>query len=291
MIRKVIVASLVIGSFAARAAEVLLPAVTPVAYGSANSVWASEVRLTNLSGVEAHFSVVDWIGTPGWRPKAWAIPPHSSLSIGGFDILNDQAYAASHPAAIPIPAFGAAIADADEGLIIQVAILTGIAPLGGIGNLVYCEPWNGGYLGSGGTDGPCARVGPCDTGAGPLLDATDFFPAGSTILLTWLHTDPERRTNVVFINPDPTPATVDVTYFAADGTAWPARRYQVGAHSLLQTNDVFSGDLASLRAYNVGLPAAAARATLRSNTRLYALSYVISNLNNTVTVGTPRLVQ
>ncbi len=73
-------------------------------------------------------------------------------------------------------------------------------------------PWmNLRYIGEGALFGPCGEVGPCSTGAGPVYDASAFFQAGTSILLPWLHTSEDRRTNIVLINPDSGVATVRVT--------------------------------------------------------------------------------
>lgn len=285
---RVLFAALVL-CFAQRlpAAQVLLPNVTALAYGPSQSVWATEVRVTNLTSEFKRFSVVDWIGSPGWRPKTWQVAPGQSLSISGYDIFRDATLSGpSDP--LPLPIFGAAIADAEPGLLIQIAILTGIGPTGGVGEFVFCEPWNGGYIGEGGFFGPCGEVGPCNDGAGPVLDATDFFVPDARLLLPWLNTDASRRTNVAFINPDSRPSTVVLSVFPADGQSPAAFTLQVPPHSIHQLNDVFANAWSSIRARNEANRATAARVVVTSDTRLYALSYVISNLNNTVSLGSPR---
>lgn len=278
-----------LASLEATGESILLPGINPLAYGSGKSVWSSEVRVTNLSSERKQFAVVDWIGSPGWRPKTWQIEPNQTLTISGYDVFRDATLSGpSNP--INPPIVGAAIAEADHGLLVQIAVLTGIGPTGGVGEFVICEPWNGGYIGEGGLFGPCGEVGPCNTGAGPVYDASAPLPAGTSILLPWLHTSEDRRTNIVLINPDSGVATVLLTAYAADGTPEATHVITVGAHSLYQENDVFSNLLSSVRARNRSVLAVAARVVIESDTRLYTFATVISNLNNTVSLSLPRVL-
>ncbi len=268
--------ALLVTSGTALAGEVLLPSVTGRAIGAFQSDWASEIRVTNLSLTERTFAVTDWIGSPGWRPKTWLVPPGQVVSISGFEIFTD-------PNALPynLPYFGAAIATIDEGLIVQVAILSddhfvGALPADGGG---ICPTWAGGYLG---------HWEECNHGAGPVIDATSFFPADRAISLLWLSTDSGHRTNVCLINPDPVNAEVSIDVFSADGTLVTSDAVQVTAHGLLQLDDVFGSRWRPARSTN-GTSVSAARAVVYSPTRLYPLAWVISNRNNTVSVSLPRL--
>jgi len=251
--------------------EMLIPSIAGRVVGAFGSDWASEIRITNLSSAPKYFSTTDWIGTPGWSPKTWTIPAGQILAIGGTELFGDPEVLADRTSY-----FGAVVASVDEGLLVQAAILAGFHRTGGDA-MAICPSWAGGYAGP---------EYSCNTGAGPVIDATRFFPPGSEISLPWLNTDPGRRTNVCFVNPDPTDATVSVEVRSADGALVQADVVVVGAHSLLQLDDVFASRWWSVRDHN-GYPLSAARLSARGSTRLYALAWVISKDNNTVSASTP----
>lgn len=278
----------------AQGAEILLPALAAHVEGANSSVWASEVRVTNLSPAPRTFRIVDWIGAPGWTPSEYTVPPGVTTSISGWAI-----YAGSHAHDNTLDsrsAFGAAVAEVDEGLFVQTAVLTGNprGEFGTLGDTARCSEWTGGWLYEVGgvfqPDGTVTGEDGCNEGAGPVIDDTaNFFPAGTPILLPWLHTDSKRRVNLSLINPDAVAADVTVSLFPADGSSPVVSRFTVPARTVSQINDIFApASFGAVRTRNDALKAAAARATIVSTTRLYPLAYVISNQNNTVTISLPR---
>ena len=270
--------------------------VVPVAIytrGANQSLWTSEVRVTNPTAAPLAFHTVDYLdGAQDWQPILhfqpgdYLVPPGQVVSFGAYGLLGPIAAQCSQEICsveVPRPYFGAYEIDLDSGLVLESAILTGTAPPP-VGSFVRqpCAVWEGGYLSGDG-------VGSCVEGAGPLLRASrTYYPAGAQINLTWLHTHPTRRTNVTFYNPDPVSAVVTLTVTSADGASTASSSVTVPAHAPLQVNDIFSTPpFDVIRAHN-GDTTAAARATIVSTTRLYAIGWVISNQNNTVTISEPR---
>ena len=180
--------------------------------------------------------------------------------------------------------FGAFTIQADPGLSVETAVLAGRLPPpgGGTADCSYfmCPSWQGGYPVHGAL---------CNDGAGPVFDTDrDFFAVGAPITLPWLHTQDTRRTNITFYNPDAVEATVSLTITPADGTSAVTQTITVPAHSVLQINNVFSSPpFDAVRAHNASTTAAAS-ATITSTTRLYAIAWIIANLNSTVSVSQPR---
>jgi hypothetical protein len=166
------------------AGQVLLPIVTRV-HGQTDSLWETEIRVTNGTDAVKAFRVVDWIGTEGWKPEVCSVAPHSTTAIGGYDAIG---------AVGPLPSgtVGLAICEADEGLMVQSALLSGIWSGGG-GVSYSCPPYDGG-----------GQYQACDgwPGAGPILEGLVFSDPGSTVQVPWLHTESSRRTNLVLVNPD-----------------------------------------------------------------------------------------
>ncbi len=274
-------------------AEILLPALAAHVEGANGSVWASEVRVTNFSSAPKTLRIVDWVGTAGWTATSYSIPPGATQSISGWAI-----YAGVHAhdnTRDSRSAFGAAVADVEDGLSVQTAVLTGIprGEYGGVGDRARCSEWTGGWdYDVGGIfypDGTEINTDGCDQGAGPVIDnGSNFFPADAPILLPWLHTDSKRRVNLSLINPDAVAADVTISVYSADGASPLIVHVTVPARTVSQINDIFSTSFANVRARNAALKAAAARATIVSTTRLYPLAYVISNQNNTVSLSLPR---
>jgi hypothetical protein len=288
-------ALLVFFAAGAQGAEILLPALAAHVEGANSAVWASEVRVTNFSSAPKTFRIVDWIGTPGWTPSEYTVPPGATTSISGWAI-----YAASHAhdnTRGSLSSFGAAVADIEDGLSVQTAVLTGSprGEFGTVGDRARCSEWTGGWdYDIGGVlhpDGTVTGEDGCNEGAGPVIDNNGgFFPAGTSILLPWLHTDSKRRVNLSLINPDAVAADITLSLFPADGSSPTVSRFTVPAHTASQINDIFAPAFfgAAVRTRNDALKAAASRATIVSTTRLYPLAYVISNQNNTVTISLPR---
>ncbi|MDL2717196.1 MAG: hypothetical protein PT977_05535 [Acidobacteriota bacterium] len=277
----------------AQGAEILLPAIAARVEGANSAIWASEVRVTNFSSAPKTFRIVDWIGTPGWIPSAYSIPPGATTSISGWAIYVGSR--ANERSSSPNP-FGAAVADVEDGLSVQTAILTGNprGEYGTVGDFARCSQWTGGWVYDVGgvfyPDGTVTGDDGCNQGAGPVIDNdSSFFPAGTSILLPWLHTDSKRRVNISLVNPDAVAATVTLSLFPADGASPVVSSFTVEARTVLQINDIFAPRyFGTVRTRNEALKAAAARATIVSTTRLYPLAYVISNQNNTVSISLPR---
>lgn len=257
------------------ASPVLVPIVAYV-HGQNDASWITEVRITNRSDVPKQFRVVDWIGTPGWKGATYAVAPHSTTSLGGADVFGSFAA----PGAV-----GLAICDADADLLVQSAILSGIWI--GAGGVSYsCPSYDGGGRGT-----PVACPGL--SGAGPIIDGLVFSNPGQDTYIPWLHTEETRRTNLVLINPDDVPAHVTVSVISQDGSATATDSYVLPPRSYNQVNDLFSQEpWSAIRMANGGIPfperAAAASATISSDTRLLAMAYVISNYNNSLTISLPR---
>lgn len=132
--------------------------------------------------------------------------------------------------------------------------------------------------------------GPCTPFAGPIVEGvTDFFPPGQGLFLSWLHTVNDRRTNLVLFNADAMVSHVTVTVSSADSQTVESQSYDVPARGVLQLNDIFSKEpWHEVRIANGRVPSGAASATIVGDTRLYAVAYVISWYNNSLTVSLPR---
>ncbi|MDL2719187.1 MAG: hypothetical protein PT977_15705 [Acidobacteriota bacterium] len=250
--------------------------------------------MTNFSSAPKTFRVVDWIGTPGWIPSTYSIPPGATKSISGWAIYIGSR-ANENSTRFSWNPFGAAVADVEDGLFVQTAVLTGSprGDYGTVGDFARCSEWTGGWTYAVGgifyPDGTEINTDGCNQGAGPVIDnGAGFFPAGTPILLPWLHTDSKRRVNISFINPEHVAADVTISVFPADGSSPVVTRVTVPEHTVSQINDIFATYFPAVRARNDVLKAAAARATIVSTTRLYPLAYVVSNQNNTVTLSLPR---
>lgn len=288
----VVVLIFTIASLTATGGSVVVP-VAAFAIGANGAMWATEMRVTNLSGEPRTFRVLDWVGRTGNLPfqaQEFTVGPGSTQTYGAWSLISPSVYGivVDYPTGVY---FGAVVLDVDPALLVQTAVLTGVAftPCCGPGVVGYnrCAPFNGGYdtfsfL--------MTQPGVCNEGAGPLIDGTaGFFTPGQAIFLPWLHTDASRRTNLTFYNPDPVLATVTITVTPADGTLPISVQVTVLPHDVTQLNDVFSvPPLDGIRGHNVPQNTAAARATIRATTRLFAVAWVISNQNNTVTISLPR---
>jgi hypothetical protein len=275
---------------AVHAERVVLP-VAIFAAGANLSLWATEIRATNHTNGDLMLHVVDFVGVSAilrFAPGDYVVPAGQTRSFGAYNLVSpSQAQCiqfASCAVGIGNNAFGAYVIDLDPGVSMEAAILTGTQEALGsvLGNPAVCYVWEGGYLTIEGRDS-------CVQGAGPVLANTgDFRPTSTPIALSWLHTQPSRRTNVTFYNPDLEPASVTLTVSSADGLSSANTSIAVPAHSVAQLNDIFSSQpFDAIRTHN-GTATAAASATVVSTTRLYAIGWVISNQNNTVTISTPR---
>lgn len=251
------------------------PVLVPVALrvpGQNEALWSVEVRVTNRTDAAHTFRVADFIGTAGWRPTTFTVPPRATMSLGGADVFNGP-YSLS-------AVFGLAILDADPELLVQSAVLTGIWRPGGAS--YTCESFNGGTYMAG-----CEGI----VGAGPLIDGLAFSPVGKALFIPWLHTDEGRRTNLVIVNPDDVPARVSVTIASQDGLTTHTEEYVFEPRSYNQLGDIFAQPpWYEIRAANERIPygGAAATATITGDTRLVAMAYVIGNEDNSLTISLPR---
>lgn len=268
------------------AAEVVVPDIVAHSIGIGGVLWGTEVRVTNLTAAPHSLTVTDWIGTPGWTPSTISVPAFATVSVGGWDVFapNLASSVEDHPEAV----FGAAVLDVDDGLVVQSVVLAGLVPAPsngpGVGVGLKCPGWQGGYFFRSATGGTC------NTGSGPIADVvSDFFAAIDQVDLLWLSTDNVRRTNVTFVNPDTTDATISVHFTAADGVTTADVGVFVPPRGIAQLTDVFRNAAATVKAANDAASASAARAHITSSTRFYALAFVISNDNNTAGISLPRL--
>ena len=268
------------------AAEVVIPDVVAHSIGIGGVLWGTEVRITNLTAAPHSLTVTDWIGTPGWTPSTVSVPAFATISVGGWDVFapNLASSVEDHPEAV----FGAAVLDVDNGLVVQSVVLAGLVPAPsngpGVGVGLKCPGWQGGYFFRSATGGGC------NTGSGPIADVVSgFFAATDQVDLLWLSTDDVRRTNVTFVNPDTTGATMTVHFTGADGVTTADVGVFVPARGIAQLTDVFRNAAAAVKAANHAANASAARAHVTSSTRFYALAFVISNDNNTAGISLPRL--
>jgi hypothetical protein len=268
------------------AAEVVIPDIVAHSIGIGGVLWGTEVRVTNLTAVPHSLTVTDWIGTPGWTPSTISVPAYSTVSVGGWDVFapNLASSIEDHPEAV----FGAAVLDVDNGLFVQSVVLSGpnppIPPGPADGGSLKCPGWLGGYYYR------LKYVGNCNTGSGPIADVVSgFFAPTDQVDLLWLSTDDVRRTNVTFVNPDTTGATMSVHFTGADGVTTADVGVFVPARGIAQLTDVFRNAAAAVKAANHAANASAARAHITSSTRFYALAFVISNDNNTAGISLPRL--
>jgi hypothetical protein len=254
--------------YAAHAERVVLP-VAIFAAGANQSLWATEIRATNRTSGDLMLHVVDFVGVSAilsFAPGDHVVPAGQTRSFGAYNLVSPALSGCSDLACgvgVGNNAFGAFVIDLDPGVSMEAAILTGSgAVFSVIDSAAACKAWEGGYLTFSGPD-------TCVQGAGPLLENTgDFRPPTTPIVLSWLHTQPSRRTNVTFYNPDPEPASVTLTVTSADGVSSENRSITVPAHSVSQLNDIFSSPpFDAVRSHN-GTATAAASASIVSTTRL-----------------------
>jgi hypothetical protein len=272
--------------FAVHAERVVLP-VAIFAAGANQSLWATEIRATNHTSGDLMLHVADFVGVSAnlsFASGDYVVPAGQTRSFGAYDLLSPDLLQCGNLSCAVGPGatyFGAFVIDLDPGVSMEAAILTGTGVVfSGLEGTAACNAWEGGYF---------SRPEACVQGVGPLLENTgDFRPPSTPIVLSWLHTQPSRRTNVTFYNPDPEPASITLTVTSADVLSSAHTSITVPAHSVSQINDIFSSPpFDAVRSHN-GTATAAASASIVSTTRLYAIGWVISNQNNTVTISTPR---
>lgn len=268
----------------ASADTIVLPNVTGFVYGAQNALWSTEIRITNLSDSVKQLRVVDWIGVDG-ALQTLEIQPAETRIISGWELI----YGGPRGTVVSLDEdiYGAAVCEKDDGLLVQSTIQTStfVPPGGGIGSENPCPSWLGGYeVGFSGIS--------CNEGSGPVLTHDhDFFPVGRDIALPWLFSSPSfKRQNLVLLNPDLVPSNVEISITSSDGKVTRTNAVTVPPRSFLQINQLFRQpewqEFLQAGGENQRLNPAA-RATIRATTRLYALGYVISWTNNTVTVSLP----
>lgn len=266
------------------AETIVLPNVTGFVYGAQDALWSTEIRITNTAETMKRLRVVEWIGIEG-ALQTLEVQPGETRIVSGWELI----YGGPRGSVVSLDedVYGAAVCEKDEGLFVQSAILsqTSTPPFAGIGSDAPCFPWAGGY-----------EVGqtliPCNFGSGPVLTHDhDFFPANRDIFLPWLFSDVgTKRQNLVFLNPDTVPSSVEISITSSDGKVTRTNTVTVPPRSFLQINQLFRQPewqefLQAAGQHQRERPAA--RATIRATTRLYPLGYVISWINNTVTVSLP----
>jgi hypothetical protein len=263
---------MVVGARPLAAGTVLLPIVYG-AHGANDASWITEVRITNRTDVPKQFSIVDWIGTPGWKASSYTIAPRSTTSLGGAGIFGTF---------VPLTGAGAvglAVCEAENGLLVQSAVLSGLWRSGGVS--YSCQPYDGGGFSGVGCPGPA--------GAGPIIEGLAFSDPGKEIYLPWLHTVSDRRTNLVLINPDSVVAHVEVSVQSQDGLTTKTEAFDLEPRSYNQLSDVFAAEpWSTIRSANIDIGGGAASATIVSDTRLLAMATVISNYNNSLSIALPR---
>jgi len=269
------------------AREILIPNVAAFVRGANASFWATEIRLVNTTPVASSFRVVDWIGSPRVLLFETVVPPGATKVIGGWELysgwpVNPRYFYPSGEAE-----FGAAICEVDEGLLVVSRTLTStVADASGSLFPFSCSGSSGGFVFS---PDPSAFKA-CNWGVGPMLYADrSFFEPGRPQNLLMLN--PRRnhyRTNLVIVNGDAVEASVTVDVVGGAGEK-ASKVLRVPARTYFQVNDLYSlPELAELEAASEDIRSFGQRATVTCSTRCFAIAYVISNENNTVSIVEPR---
>ena len=268
------------------AKEILIPNVVAFARGSYSSLWGTEIRIINPTSSPKSFRVVDWIGSPRQRPYQVTVLPGETVVRGGFGLYTALWQQSPVLRVLDEAEYGAAVCEVDEGLLVLSRMLTTtiVAPPGLAGQGV-CGHAAGEYV-----YGDALFLGVCNYGVGPVLYADrSFFDPGVPQNLLMLN--PRRnhyRTNLVVVNGDEVEATVSILVTnATGGTARLERR--VPARTYSQMNDIYAlPELSGLEELSEMTEHFGQRAVVTCSTRCYAIGYVISNHNNTVSVVEPR---
>lgn len=261
----------------ATAKRVVIPNVAAFVLGANGSLYGTEVRFINPTSSSKQFACRDWIGSEGWQPLEYTVPAGATLPVGGWTLYNLSAKADGQSR------FGAAICDVEDGMIVLSRMLQATAPSAadpGPGN--RCSEGTGGIL-----DPPFGTG--CVTGIGPTIEfGRDFFGPGEVIELLALD-DPtieNNRTNLVIINPDPVSSTALVQVHDSMGKLY-QKSFDIPGRTYFQISNLYS--LLEFRPRVVDVTfGSPSRATVQCSTRCYAMGYVISNFNNTVSVSAPR---
>ena len=280
------VASLWLIASEGSAREVLIPNVVAFARGANAAFWGTEIRLINPTSVPRSFRVVDWIGSGRQVPFEATVPAGVTRVVGGWELYS--AWLDNLPFISPTgeAEFGAAICEIDDGLLVVARTLSSTLPV----SLPpfrpsVCAGYAGGYAYGGDYD-----LKMCNWGVGPMLyaDRTFFEPGQPQNLLMLNPRRNHYRTNLVIVNGDAAEATVTID--AVGGTGQKASKVlQVPARTYFQINDIYAlPELADLEAASEDILSFGQRATVTCSTRCFAIAYVISNENNTVSIVEPR---
>ncbi len=268
------------------AKEILIPNVVAFARGSYSSLWGTEIRIINPTSSPKSFRVVDWIGSPRQRPYQVTVLPGETVVRGGFGLYTALWQQSPVLRVLDEAEYGAAVCEVDEGLLVLSRMLTTtVVDPPGLAGQGVCAPNAGEYV-----YGDALFLGVCNYGVGPVLYADrSFFDPGVPQNLLMLN--PRRnhyRTNLVIVNGDDEEATVSILVTnATGGTARLERR--VPARTYFQMNDVYAlPELSGLEELSEMTEHFGQRAVVTCSTRCYAIGYVISNHNNTVSVVEPR---
>ena len=260
--------------------RVVIPNVAAFVLGANGSLYGTEVRFYNPTASPKRFVFVDWIGSEGWKPLEYTIPAGGILPVGGWTVFNGDAFVTGESK------YGAAVCEIEDGLIVVSRMLQTTVPNQYTGIPGRCSE------GTGGANLPYPTPPPgagCVAGIGPTLEfSRDFFLPGEPMELLVLD-DPtveKNRTNLVIVNPDSRPSTVVVQVHDSVGKLY-EKSFEVPGRTYFQISDLYSlpefkprlGD------FSFGSPS---RAMVRCSTRCYAMGYVISNFNNTVSAVAPR---
>ena len=280
-------AVLLVGGHSSFAETIVLPNVTGFALGQENALWSTEFRFTNTSNEAKTVRVVDWLGVSGALQEI-IVPPGETKIVSGWELIYGGHRGA--PVRPEEDVFGAAICEVDSGLLVQSSIQTyTYTPPGGgngTGGDISCWSWMGGYE----IDDVFSS---CNPGTGPVsVHDQGFFLLCLEFSIPWLFASPGfRRQNLVILNPDDRPSTVRISITSADGRVTQTNAMSLAARSFVQINDLFrqpewAAFMAAIGDQQFKRPAA--RAKLSADTRVYAVGYVISWENNTVSVSLPR---
>jgi hypothetical protein len=290
-IRLLVFLAAICAALPATAKRVVIPNVSAFVLGKNESLYGTEVRFYNPTSTTKRFVVVDWIGTEGWKPFEYTVVPGGILPIGGWILFNGDALVTGEMK------YGAAVCEIDDGLVVFSRMLQATVPNPLTGIPGRCSE------GTGGANLPYPVPPPnagCVTGIGPTVEfGRDFFAPGEAMELLALD-DPtieNNRTNLVIINPDSVASTALVQVHDSYGRPY-EKTFAVPARTYFQVNDLYS--LPEFRPLAVGggpspgFPGeyptygSPSRATVRCTTRCYAMGYVVSNFNNTVSASAPR---
>jgi len=270
------------------AREILIPNVAAFVRGANSSFWATEIRLINTTPVASSFRVVEWIGSPRYLPFETVVAPGATKVIGGWELYSGWPVNPGYFYPSGEAEFGAAVCEVDDGLLVVSRTLTSTVPdaSGSLFPPWTCSGSSGGFVFS---PDPSAFKA-CNWGVGPMLyaDRTFFEPGQPQNLLMLNPRRNHYRTNLVIVNGDAAEATVTIDAVGGAGEK-ASKVLRVPARTYFQINDIYSlPELAELEAASEAISSFGQRATVTCSTRCFAIAYVISNENNTVSIVEPR---